>query len=112
MKRSAGVILICEVEGKQYAMLSKRPYWNDETSGPESWARGYPVTAAGKMNGEDKGDFHQCALRELGGETSLGLLPNPLQEIVRDFSDEKEVITFMSTISFADAIPAMKQVHL
>lgn len=112
MKRSAGVILVCEIEGKQYALLSKRPYWNSETSEAESWAGGYQVTAAGKMEETDKGDFRQCALRELGEETSIGFLPNQPEEVFRDFSDEKEVITFMSTIPFADAILAMQKVHL
>ncbi|MEK7179866.1 MAG: NUDIX hydrolase [Patescibacteria group bacterium] len=111
MKQMAGVILVCEINGEEYAFLSKRPHWNIEMGNFESWGGGYLITACGEMKDEDGGNFRQCALRELAEETGLGFLSH--LDLVDIFAtDEKEIVTYVSVVQFRDIMRVMQIAHL
>src|SRR3989344_3430277 len=112
MKLFAGIVVLSEINREWHAFLSKRPLWNSEKGDFESWAGGYQITAVGKMESVDNGDFRQCALREFGEETGLGFLTNFEEVHKTQVFDDYQKVIFMSVIPWPKVILMMQKTHL
>ena len=101
-KRGVGVVAVVEINNVLYAVLQKRGLFNTEKMEPESYQGCLQVTCHGGL--KDDEDFLEGLIRvsneELGSKFTCACQNDvKLTEIMRDFSGEKEIITYYARIT-------------